>query len=97
MRRQVYRIALTASAALMILGSSGVAAAEKAPSRAGAIRVEQPETTDYMRSRVGTPDELSPLAPVGACRVRKEGNQWLCDLNGQIMVFNPAASQWERK
>jgi hypothetical protein len=61
----------------------------------GAIRLEQPGMTDYMRSRVGTPDELSPLAPPEARKVHKVGDHWLCEVNGQTMVYNNASACWE--
>jgi len=53
--------------------------------------------TSHMKSAVGTPDELSPIAPAEARNVRKVGNQWMCDLNGQVMVYNSASGQWEPK
>jgi hypothetical protein len=59
--------------------------------------IVQDPMTPYMRSMVGTPDELSPLAPGEARKVRKVGNQWTCELNGQPMVYNEAASRWEPK
>jgi hypothetical protein len=63
----------------------------------GSSQVQQPETTPYMRSQVGTPNELSPLAPPGASHLRKVKGQWLCDLNGRTMVYNPATSNWVPK
>jgi hypothetical protein len=57
--------------------------------------VQQPPPTSYMKSAVGTPNELSPLAPPGACNVHKVGNRWTCEVNGQTMVYNEAASRWE--
>jgi hypothetical protein len=45
----------------------------------------------------GTPDELSPLAPVGGQNVRKVGNQWTCELNGRVMIYNDATSSWQPK
>jgi len=57
--------------------------------------VEQPKPTSYMQSTVGTPDELCPLAPGEARNVRKVGNRWTCELNGQVMIYNDAASRWE--
>ena len=72
-------------AALLIMVGSGFAAPQ----------IEQPPKTSYMRSTVGTPDELSPLAPAEARKVRKVGNQWTCEINGQAMVYNEAASRWE--
>jgi hypothetical protein len=63
----------------------------------GSSQIQQPETTPYMRSQVGTPNELSPLAPPGASNLRKVKGQWLCDVNGRAMVFNPVSSNWEPK
>jgi hypothetical protein len=57
--------------------------------------IQQPPMTSYMQSAVGTTDELSPLAPAEATNVKKVGNQWTCELNGQPMVYNAAASRWE--
>jgi hypothetical protein len=57
--------------------------------------IEQTPMTPYMRSAVGTPDELSPLAPAEARKVKKVGDRWTCEINGQPMVYNPAASRWE--
>ena len=74
-------------AALLILWGSGFAAPP----------IEQAPLTPYMRSTVGTPDELSPLAPAEARKVRKVGNQWTCEINGQPMVYNDATSRWEPK
>ena len=62
---------------------------------AAAPQIEQPPMTGYMRSVVGTPDELSPLAPAEAKNVRKVGNHWTCEINGQPLVYNEAASRWE--
>jgi hypothetical protein len=59
--------------------------------------IEQPPKTSYMQSRVGTPDELSPVAPAEARKVCKVGNQWTCEINGQPMVYNEAGSRWEPK
>ena len=76
---------MTVVVALLIMVGSGFAAPP----------IEQPPRTSYMRSTVGTPDELSPLAPAEARKVRKVGNQWTCEINGQPMVYNDAASRWE--
>jgi hypothetical protein len=57
--------------------------------------IEQPPMTSYMKSAVGTPDELSPIAPAEAKNVKKVGNRWTCEINGQYMVFNDATSRWE--
>ena len=83
---------------LTILGS-GCASAPVAPppsqTQPAGVFIEQVPITGYMRSQVGTPNELSPLAPAEARNVRKIGNHWCCDLNGQAMVFNSATSCWE--
>lgn len=74
-------------AALLIMAAQGLAAPP----------LEQPPPTSYMRSQVGTPNELSPLAPAEARNVHKEGGQWTCEINGQVMIYNDAASRWEPK
>ena len=76
---------MAALAALLLMWGSGWASPP----------IEQPPMTGYMRSAVGTPDELSPLAPPDAKNVRKVGNHWTCEINGQAMVYNEAASRWE--
>ena len=60
-----------------------------------APQIEQSPMTPYMRSAVGTTDELSPLAPAEARKVKKVGDRWTCEINGQPMVYNDAASRWE--
>ena len=60
-----------------------------------APQIEQTPMTPYMKSAVGTPDELSPLAPAEARQVKKVGDHWTCVINGQPMVYNDAASRWE--
>jgi hypothetical protein len=57
--------------------------------------IEQPATTSHMKKAVGTQDELSPLAPAEARNIRKVGNQWLCEINGQTRVYNAASGRWE--
>jgi hypothetical protein len=76
---------MVVAVALSILSISGLASS----------RIEQPPMTPYMRGAVGTPDELSPLAPAEARRVRKVGNRWTCEINGQLMFYNDATSRWE--
>jgi hypothetical protein len=58
-------------------------------------QLEQPPNTSYMKSAVGTPNELSPMAPPEAKNIRKVGNQWQCEINGQEMRYNPATAHWE--
>jgi hypothetical protein len=78
---------MTVVVALLIMLGSGLAAPP----------IEQIPMTPYMQSTVGTPDELSPLAPAEARKVRKVGNQWTCEINGQPMVYHDATSRWEPK
>ena len=87
MHVKIYLAWMAGLAALLILSGSALAASE----------IMQPQQTPYMRSTVGTPDELSPLGPADARKVRKVGNQWTCEINGQPMVYNEAASRWEAK
>jgi len=78
---------MAVAASLLLILTSGCASSE-AP-------LTQPPKTSYMKSAVGTPDELSPLAPLEARNVRKVGKNWLCDLNGRVMIYNEAAARWE--
>lgn len=73
------------AALLMLISTNGCASPPLA----------QPPKTSYMKSAVGTPDEMSPLAPPEARNIRKVGNHWLCDLNGRVMIYNDAAACWE--
>lgn len=89
---------VAAAALLIILGSGCASPPAGHPSSAGqqsAVQVEQVPITRYMRSREGTPDELSPLAPSEARNVRKVGHKWSCDWHGQTMIYNNATSRWE--
>jgi len=87
MRVKKYLAGLAGVAALLLMGGNVFAAPP----------IEQPPRTSYMQSRVGTPDELSPIAPAEAKKVCKVGDQWTCEINGQPMVYNEAASRWEPK
>jgi hypothetical protein len=58
---------------------------------------KNPDVEATKQRTQGTPDELSPLAPVGGKNVRKVGNQWTCEQNGRMMIYNDAASCWEPK
>ena len=78
---------MAVAASLLLILTSGCASSE-AP-------LTQPPKTSYMKSAVGTPDELSPLAPLEARNVRKVGNQWVCDVNGRTMIYNEAAACWQ--
>jgi hypothetical protein len=91
------RIAVIAS--LLIFGGSGCAssggepAAPQVSATSVGIHVQQVPMTPYMRSQVGTPNELSPLAPARARNIRKVEGQWLCDMDGQVYVFD-GVSTW---
>ncbi len=89
MQRKVHFSGMSVAASLLIILASGCASSSST--------LIQPAETSHMKSAVGTPDELSPLAPAEARKVRKVGNQWLCDVNGQVMVYNAATGQWEPK
>ncbi len=58
---------------------------------------KNPDVEATTQRTKGTPDELSPLAPVGGQNVRKVGNQWTCELNGRVMIYNDASSSWQPK
>lgn len=77
---------MAVAASLLLALTSGCAS--EAP-------LTQPQKTSYMQSAVGTPDELSPLAPPEARNVRKVGNHWVCDVNGRTMIYNDAAACWQ--
>ena len=96
MERLIRLAGTIAVVALLIVGGSGLAAPGAETTSAGGIEVQQVPMTPYMQSQVGTPNELSPLAPARAKNVRKEKGQWLCDINGQTYVFD-GASTWVPK
>jgi hypothetical protein len=87
MRVKIYLAWTVGAVALLLMGGNVFAAPP----------IEQPPKTSYMQSKVGTPEELSPIAPAEAKKICKVGNQWTCEINGQPMVFNEAASRWEPK
>jgi hypothetical protein len=58
---------------------------------------KNPDVVATTERTKGTPDELSPLAPVGGKNVRKVGNQWTCEQNGRMMIYDDAASCWQPK
>ena len=87
MHVKIFLAWLAGVVALLFMMESGFAASE----------IVQPPQTPHMQSKVGTPDELSPLVPAEAKKVCKVGNQWTCEINGQPMVYNEAASRWEPK
>jgi hypothetical protein len=94
MRFTVHRARVAAVLLAWIIPGGGCASSP-ADTSGAAVRVEQAPVTGYMQSRVGTPDELSPVAPAEARQVRKVGDRWTCELNGRLMVFNEATGRWE--
>jgi hypothetical protein len=58
---------------------------------------KNPDVEANTQRTKGTSDELSPLAPLGGQNVRKVGNQWTCEQNGRVMIYNDAASCWQPK
>ncbi len=88
MQRKIHLSGMAVAAALLMLLAGGCASSST---------LEQPAPTSQMQSAVGTPNELSPMAPPEARNVRKVGNQWMCDINGQVMVYNGASQKWEPK
>jgi hypothetical protein len=99
MHRKIRLAGMAVAASLLIILGSGCASspATLPPSQAqqSGVFIEQVPVTSYMRSQVGTPNELSPLAPAEARNVHKEGGQWTCELNGQVMIYNDAAACWQ--
>ena len=99
MQIKIHLSGMTVVASILIILAGGCASSsmETPPPKAqsSGIYIQQPPVTDYMRSQIGTPNELSPIAPSEARNVRKVGNQWMFDLNGQVWVFNDASSCWE--
>lgn len=56
---------------------------------------KNPEVEATKQRTAGTADELSPVAPVGATKVKRVGNQWTCEQNGRVMIYHDAASGWQ--
>ncbi len=99
MRFNLHLAGMGLAVLLWILSGSGCASSPAAPAASGSpssgLYVPQVPMTSYMQSQVGTSNELSPLAPAAARNVRKAGNQWTCEIDGQTMIFNPGSSRWE--
>ena len=87
MQIKIHLPGMAVVASMLLLLASGCASSPQ--------QLEQPTMASHMKSAVGTPDELSPLAPPEAKNIRKVGNQWMCDMNGQVMRYNAATSVWE--
>jgi hypothetical protein len=99
LKNYLYGIALSGSILIILASGCAPSSVEPSPSKepSSVLSIEQPAMTNYMRSQIGTPNELSPIAPAEARNIRKVGNQWRCDLNGQAMVFNDGSGKWEPK
>jgi hypothetical protein len=81
--------------ALVALGIICLSGCASSPVQPSGMSIKQDPITSHMRSQVGTPDELSPLAPPTATNIQKVGNHWTCEMNGQPMIYNDAAASWE--
>ena len=79
---------MTVTALLLVILGSGCASSSG---------YKNPDVEATKQRTLGTPDELSPLAPVGGQNVRKVGNQWTCEQNGRVMIYNDATSAWQPK
>ncbi|MCK9374948.1 MAG: hypothetical protein M0P73_02235 [Syntrophobacterales bacterium] len=88
MHAKIRLIGMAAAALLLIVLALGCASSSG---------YKNPDVEATKQRTLGTPDELSPLAPVGGQNVRKVGNQWTCEQNGRLMIYNDAASCWEPK
>jgi hypothetical protein len=88
MKVKGYRAGMAAAALLLIFLVSGCGSS---------VPYKNPDVEANTQRTKGTTDELSPVAPVGGEKVRKVGNQWVCEQNGRTMVYNDAASCWEPK
>ena len=79
---------MTVVALLLVILGSGCASSSG---------YKNPDVEATKQRTLGTPAELSPLAPVGGQNVRKVGNQWTCEQNGRVMIYNDATSAWQPK
>ena len=96
---KIYYSVMAVVAAMWLILASGCASSavesSSSPAPSAASTLQQRPMTSYMRSQVGTPNELSPIAPPEARNVRKVGDHWMCDINGRGMIFNDASACWE--
>jgi hypothetical protein len=88
MKVRAYLAGMAVAALLLIVLGSGCASSPG---------YKNPDVEATKQRTQGTPDELSPLAPLGGQNVRKVGNQWTCEQNGRTMIYNDAASCWQPK
>lgn len=88
MKVKAYLAGMTVTALLLVILGSGCASSSG---------YKNPDVEATKQRTLGTPDEMSPLAPVGGQNVRKVGNQWTCEQNGRVMIYNDATSAWQPK
>ena len=77
MQMKIHLCGMAVVATILLLLAGGCAASST---------LVQPAETNYMKSAVGTPDELSPLAPAEARNLRKVDNQWMYDLMARLWL-----------
>jgi hypothetical protein len=88
MKTKVLLAGIAVTALLLLILGSGCASSSG---------YKNPDVEATTKRTAGTADELSPQAPVGATNVKKVGNQWTCEQNGRLMIYNDAASSWSPK
>jgi len=86
MHRKIRLVGMAAAALLLISLGSGCGSASG---------YKNPDVETTKQRTAGTADELSPQAPVGATNVKRVGNQWTCEQNGRLMIYDDAASCWQ--
>ncbi|MGA9755158.1 MAG: hypothetical protein WBV23_08430 [Desulfobaccales bacterium] len=86
MQGKNYFARMAVAASLLVLLGSGCASTST---------YKNPDVEATTQRTRGTADELSPLAPVGATNVKRVGNQWTCEQNGRVMIYDDAGSCWQ--
>jgi uncharacterized lipoprotein len=86
MHGKIRLVGMAVAASLLIILASGCASSQG---------YKNPDVETTKQRTAGTADELSPLAPVGATNVKRVGNQWTCEQNGRLMIYDEAASCWQ--
>jgi hypothetical protein len=86
MQDKIRLMVMAAAAALLMLVASSCAPASG---------YKNPDVEATTQRTKGTPNELSPEAPVGATNVKKVGNHWTCEHFGRTMVYDSATSCWK--
>jgi hypothetical protein len=90
MKTKVLFAGMAVTALLLLVLGSGCASSSSSG-------YKNPDVETTKQRTAGTADELSPQAPVGATNVKKVGNQWTCEQNGRLMIYNEATSSWSPK